>query len=205
MAIARTRVVRIMPDGATQTSENQRVIARDMEGRLFQERRTFVPVPNPGNRQSLDRMNEYSDPVAHALYRCNPTAKVCDEFNYFPRNVATEQKAGVQPGGRTYLTRENLGGEVIEGQQVLHTRETLTIYAETAGNSKNILRTVDYWYSPLLGVNVKEERHDPRDGDQALWLTDLNLSAPDPSAFQVPSRYRIVDHRHPQAQTHGAQ
>lgn len=200
MAIARTLVVRRMSDGSTQTSENQRVIARDMEGRIFQERRTFVPVPDPDNRQSLVRIDEYSDPVAHTVYRCNPYAKVCGLFSYFPRAASPERPAGVQPGGHSYLTRQSLGADVMDGQEVLHTRETFTVYAETAGNTKNIIRTVDFWYSPQLGVNVREERHDPRDGDQTLWLTDLTSSAPDPAVFQVPSGYRIIDHRNPQPQ-----
>ncbi|MGH9343612.1 MAG: hypothetical protein ACRD19_07620 [Terriglobia bacterium] len=47
-------------------------------------------------------------------------------------------------------------------------------------------------------------RHDPRYGDQTLWLTQLSLSAPDPSVFQPPAAYRIVDHRHPMPQTPAA-
>lgn len=201
MAIAKTLVVRTMPDGSTVTDENQRIVARDMEGRIFQERRSFTPVPNPDNRQSLVRINEYSDPVAHTLYKCDPYMKVCNLFYYFPRAQNAERPAGVQPGGRTYLTRENLGTDLVQGQEAQHTRETLTVYAQTAGNTRNIIRTVDYWYSPQLGINLKEERHDPRDGDQTLWLTGLTLSAPDPSTFEVPPAYRIIDHRHPQGQS----
>jgi len=203
MAIAKTLVVRILEDGSTVTTQNQRVVARDMDGRIFQERRTFVPVPDPNNRQSMVRVVDYADPVAHTLYNCNPYSKVCNLFTYHPIMDAPERPAGLQPGGRTYLTRENLGTDTLEGQEVLHTREALTLTAETVGNTKTILRTVDYWYSPALGVNVKVVRHDPRDGDQTLWLTNLTLSAPDPSIFQVPSDYRIIDHRNPTPQTAG--
>ncbi|HEV2132720.1 MAG TPA: hypothetical protein VGR47_00520 [Terracidiphilus sp.] len=207
MAIAKTHVVRIMPDGSTVTSENQRVVARDTEGRIFQERRTFVPVPNPDNRQSMVRSQEYIDPLAHTLYLCNPYAKVCNLFPYVTRPEAADRPVGVQPGGKTYLTRENLGSDLIGGQVVLHTRETLTVYAETIGNTKNIIRTEDYWYSPQLGINVRVQRQDPRDGEQTLWLTGLTLSAPDPAVFRVPQGYRIVDHRNPQrpAPANGAQ
>jgi len=92
----------------------------------------------------------------------------------------------------------------VDGQEALHTRETLTVFSATIGNTKDIIRTVDYWYSPTLGINLKVERHDPRDGDQILWLTDLTLSAPDASEFQVPSACRIIDHRNPQAPPNGA-
>jgi hypothetical protein len=201
MAIARTRVVRILPEGSTITSENQRVVARDMDGRIFQERRSFTPVPNPENRQSMVQLDEYSDPVAHMLYRCSPQARVCNLFPYMAPMAVADRPVGVQPGRRTYLTRENLGTELLDGQEVLHTRETLTVYAGTIGNTGTIIRKVDYWYSPQLGINIKEERHDPRDGDQTLWLSDMVLSVADPSVFQIPSGYRIIDHRRPQAQT----
>ena len=200
MAIAKTLVVRVMPDGSTITSENARVVARDMDGRIFQERRRFVPVPNPQNRQSTVRVNEYTDPTAHTLYNCNPYEKVCNLFFYSPMMDQPPTPVGLQPGGRTYLTRENLGTEMFDGQEAIHTRETLTVFSETAGNTKNIIRVCDYWYSPSLGINLKVVRHDPRDGDQTLWLENLSLSAPDPGVFRPPSDFRLVDHMHPQAQ-----
>jgi hypothetical protein len=202
MAIAKTTWVQILPDGSTITWQNQRVVARDMDGRIFQERRTFVPVPDPTNSQSVAYVNQFDDPVAHTMSICNVFMKVCNEFAYHPATQARDTPAGLQPGGRTYLTRENLGADLIDDQEALHTRETLTVFSQTVGNTKNIIRTVDYWYSPTLNVNLKVVRHDPRDGDQTLWLTDLNLSAPDPSVFQIPSQYRIVDHRDPQPQAH---
>lgn len=199
MAIAKTTWVKILPDGSTLTRQNQRVVARDMDGRVFQERRTFVPVPNPSNRQSVAYVNQYVDPVAHTLTTCNVFNRICNEFFYHPVTQTVDRRVGLQPGGRTYLTRETLNTEQMDGQEVLHTRETLTVFSETIGNTKNIIRSVDYWYSPALNVNLKVERHDPRDGDQTLWLTDLTTSAPDAKVFQVPSGYRIVDHRHPQS------
>lgn len=205
MAIAKTTWVQILPDGSTITRQNQRVVARDMEGRIFQERRTFVPVPDPSNRQSIAYAKEYDDPVAHTRIICSVFTKSCNEFLYRPVIQAKDIPPGLQPGGRTFLTRENLGADLVDGQEALHSRETLTVFSATIGNTKNIIRTVDYWYSPTLRINLKVERHDPRDGGQTLWLTDLNLSAPDPSQFEVPSSYRIIDHRNPQAPSNGAQ
>jgi len=205
MADAKTTWVQILPDGSTVTRQNERVVARDMDGRLFQERRTFVPVPNPTTRQSTPYVNEFDDPVAHTRNICIVATKTCNEFVYRPAIQTKDRPAGLQPGGRTFLTRESLGADLVDGQEALHTRETLAVFSATIGNTKNIIRSVDYWYSPKLGINLKVERHDPRDGDQTLWLTNLTLSAPEPSQFQVPSGYRIVDHRNPQAPSNGAQ
>ena len=194
MAIARTTWVRTLPDGSTETHENQRVVARDMDGRTFQERRTFIPVPAVGNEQSEAYLLVYTDPVAHTATNCSVPAKTCRLMNsYEPMERRPEAPAGLQPDGTTYLTRENLGIDTYEGLEVQRSRETFTFFKQSAGNTKIILRVIDYWYSPVLGVNVKVVRHDPRDGDQTLWLTDISQTAADPTTFQIPSGYRVLD------------
>ncbi|HZP05091.1 MAG TPA: hypothetical protein VFB43_09335 [Terracidiphilus sp.] len=194
-AIAKTTWVQILPDNSTITYQNERVVARDMDGRIFQERRTFVPVPDDGKQQSRAHMLDYSDPVEHTLYRCNPAGKICNLFPYYQPATQPLRPAGLQPDQMSFLTRENLGTDTFEGLEVQRTRETFTFYKESIGNTKTILRVVDYWYSPDLGVNVKVVRHDPRDGDQTLWLTDISRSAADQSYFKIPSGFRIIDHR----------
>ena len=195
MAIAKTLWVQTLPDGSTVTRQNERVVARDMDGRIFQERRTFIPVPDDGKQQSIAYQNEYTDPVAHTLYSCNPGAKICDRSVYFDAGKEPEIPAGLQPDGISWLTRENLGVDNFEGLEVQRTRETFTFFRQKIGNTKTILRVVDYWYSPSLGVNVKVVRHDPRDGDQTLWLTSISTTAADPSTFQVPAGYQVFDRR----------
>jgi hypothetical protein len=198
-AVAKTLVVRTLPDGSTVTDQNERHIARDVDGRIFEERVTFVPVPDDGARKMRVHAVDYSDPVNHTSYHCDTRFKVCQLGEYHDGFVeAPATPVGLQPGRRTYLTRENLGTDTFAGLEVQRSRETLTLATQSVGNTRTILRTVDYWYSPSLGVNVQVKRHDPRDGDQALWLTDVSLSAPDPETFRVPADYRVVDHRHPQ-------
>lgn len=193
-AIAHTTWVRTLPDGSTVTTENARVVARDGEGRIFQERRTFVPVPNPKSEESRAYATEYDDPVARTIYRCIPEAKTCNEFPFFMAPEA-DRPAGLQPDGTTYLARENLGADTFAGLDVVRTRETYTFYRASIGNTNTILRTIEFWYSPALGVNLQVKRHDPRDGDQTLWLSGLSLSGVSPKYFQVPTDYRIIDHR----------
>ena len=195
MAIAKTVWVQTLPDGSTVTRQNERVVARDMDGRIFQERRTFIPVPDDGKQQSVAYVNEYSDPAAHTMYSCFPGPKICNLATYFGLLNEASVPVGLQRDGISFLTRENLGADTIEGLPVQRTRETFTFFKEKIGNTKTILRVVDYWYSPTLDVNVKVVRHDPRDGDQTLWLTNISTTAADPSTFQVPADFKINDRR----------
>ncbi len=195
MAIAKTLWVRTLPDGSTVTTQNARVVARDMDGRIFQERRTFAPVPGDENHQSIAYLKEYTDPVAHTIYSCYPGSKFCNVESYIEPLNQPDVPAGLQPDGISFMTRENLGVDTIEGLDVQRTRETYTIFKDKIGNTKTILRVVDYWYSAALGINVKVVRHDPRDGDQTLWLTNISTTAADPSNFKAPAGYRIFDRR----------
>jgi hypothetical protein len=194
-ATAKTVWVKIMPDDSTITTWNERTVARDMDGRIFQERRFLVP--DDGKHQPELRVLEYSDPLQHTFYNCNPYSKSCDLSNYFPPGIQPLTPEGLQPDGTTYLTRENLGVDTFEGLDVQHSRETFTYYRQTIGNTKTILRTVEYWYSPALGINVQVKRHDPRDGDHTLWLTNISLTAADPETFKAPADYQMFDRRTP--------
>jgi hypothetical protein len=194
-ATARTLWVRTLPGGSTVTTENARVVARDAEGRVFEQRVTFVPVPNDGKHQSRVHATDYYDPVDHIRYHCDTALEVCNLFDYYDRATDAVMPTGLQPDKTSYLTREDLGVDTFAGLEVQKSRETTTLYTETVGNTRTILRTVDYWYSPALGVNLQVKRHDPRDGDQTLWISDISLTASDPETFKVPASYRVIDHR----------
>lgn len=197
-ATARTVWVRTLPDGSTVTMENARLITRDADGRIFQERVTFTPVPNANNRKAFVHATDYTDPVVHTHYHCDTVPRVCNLFEYNAPAADAVTPTGLQPDKTTYLTREDQGTETYQGLEVQRSRETTSLYSGTVGNTSTILRTVEYWYSPALGINVKVVRHDPRDGDQTLWLTNLSPSAAGEEKFQPPADFRIVDHRNPQ-------
>ena len=196
-ATAKTTSVRTLPDGSTVTAENSRTVTRDGEGRIFEQRVTFVPVPNDGKHEMRVHATDYYDPVEHTHYHCDTNPKTCDLVDYYApvNDAAMLAPAGLQPDKTTFVTRENLGVDTFAGIEVQRSRETTTVYKETIGNTRTILRTVDYWYSPALGVNVQVKRHDPRDGDQTLWLTDVSLTASEPDTYKAPADYRVFDRR----------
>jgi hypothetical protein len=199
-ATAVTLWVRTLPDGSTVSSQNSRQVARDTDGRIYQQRATFVPLPKTANAESRVYATDYDDPIEHKWYHCMPAIKICNLFGYYvPANMAIVP-TGLQPDKTSFITREDLGSETLAGLEVQHSRETTTVYSGAVGNTRTILRTCEYWYSSALGINIKVKRQDPRDGDQTLWLKDVSLSEPEPLKFKIPADYRIVDHRHPEAQ-----
>jgi hypothetical protein len=99
--------------------------------------------------------------------------------------------------GTRGLSRENLATDTIDGLNVVGTRETLTMKADTAGNNQPISSTEEYWYSPELEVNLSVTRKDPQTGTLVIHVVDRSRSEPDPSLFQVPENFVVEDHRRP--------
>ncbi len=102
---------------------------------------------------------------------------------------------GSLDNGKRTLTRESIGHDVIDGINVVGTRETLTIAANVVGNSQPVVVTREFWYSPDLQVNLTITRKDPREGTQTVRLSDVSRTEPDPALFKVPAGFQV---QHPE-------
>jgi hypothetical protein len=103
--------------------------------------------------------------------------------------------AGPIDNGTRYLTRESLGSDVIDGLNVIGTRETISINPGVVGNSQPLVSTREFWYSPDLQVNLSVARKDPREGTQVIHVVDLSRFEPDAAQFQAPAGFAIQDLR----------
>jgi hypothetical protein len=65
------------------------------------------------------------------------------------------------------------------------------------GNERPLVSTREFWYSDELQTNLKVTRVDPREGTQAIWITDLSTAEPDPHLFEIPLGYSVRDLREP--------
>jgi hypothetical protein len=88
---------------------------------------------------------------------------------------------------------EQLGKQVMEGVEVEGTRETTSIPAGQMGNERAIDMVFERWYSPRLQTVVMSRRSDPRMGDTVYRLTNISLSEPPASLFQVPAGYTVKE------------
>ncbi len=189
-----TKTVRRLDDGNTVTLQNHRTIARDSAGRIYEERRLFLPEGD--SRPNAISQIELSDPATHMLVVCQPSAHTCTIRNYFARpSPAPVVPAGPYRNGTGFLTRESLGKKLLNGVEVVGTRESSTTNAGTFGNNRPISVVKEFWYSPVLGINVTEKRQDPRFGDESFTVGDIVLGEPDAGLLKIPPHYQVTDMR----------
>src|ERR1700723_855476 len=77
-----TEAVKYAADGTTMTFVNERHIARDTQGRIYEER--WFLVPKNGNMQSKMNWIQLIDPKQRTLYNCSPAKHMCDLLSYDP-------------------------------------------------------------------------------------------------------------------------
>jgi hypothetical protein len=194
-ATVNTEWIRQLPDGSTIILKNRRAIARDIAGRIFQERSSLVP--DGGQIESAVSQIEISDPVSHELYICVPSERVCQLKLFSPPDSPRSAAAGAVRRGPGSPGLEDLGKQSIGGLETVGTRETTVIPTGAIGNNSPLLTNREFWYSPQLGVNLISRRQDPRFGSQNFEVTDIALGEPDARLFAIPSGSKILDLRKP--------
>jgi hypothetical protein len=185
------QVTRHLADGGTVVIQNHRLVVRDSQGNIYQERRTLVPPDQEPRVRSI----EISSPVTHTKYFCDPGLTQCELRDYYAREEEPTVAAAPGTNENPNFKRTDLGTKTIEGVDAIGTRETLTIPAGARGNSAVMENTREYWYSPELQLNLRVLRITPLEGDQSLAITDLKLADPDPQLFVIPANAKIVDSR----------
>jgi len=191
-ATVNTEWTRLLEDGATQVRKNVRLIARDGQGRVFQERRWLEPPQGPGQYR-LTR-TEIMDPIARTVALCEPNQRSCELRVYRPAEWGVLPPNAVVNRGPA-LHSEPLGTQTVDGLELIGTRETLTIGPAVVGSDRPLTVDTEFWYSPKLQLNVNTKRVDPRSGTEVYQVTNINQAEPDPSLFVPPANARIVDHR----------
>ena len=65
------------------------------------------------------------------------------------------------------------------------------------GNDRKMTVENEFWWSPQLGLNLSSIKIDPRIGKQTFTVTNLVQGDPDPSLFQLPAGFEVVDRGKP--------
>lgn len=189
---------RKLEDGSTVTTQLFAVVARDSQGRIYRERRHFVPA-NSNQEPRLEEVMVF-DPTAGTKTACTLATHECSITAYHASTSFRPLPAGTFAQGTRHLTREDLGANVIDDLNAIGTRETTYINEGAVGNDRPLVTTREFWYSPDLETNVSVTRQDPTDGTQIIKLIDLSRSEPDAALFEIPTGYAMHDLRRPAVQ-----
>jgi hypothetical protein len=111
------------------------------------------------------------------------------------RRIATlpPNSAQTGPGFRRQIQHESLGTKTINGILVNGSRTTSTIPEGAQGNDRPIKTVSESWISPDLKEVIESTTLDPRNGESISRLVDIELGNPDPSLFEIPADYQVVD------------
>lgn len=195
-----TEWVRFAPDGGTITFVNERHIARDGRGRIYEERWALVPkFHSDGDVPSKMTWIQIADPKLHTLYNCNTEKHVCDLVAYDPSKDLTAAQPRTPPGTGVVdhgpFTLEDLGTKNIAGVDTVGIRETYRIEAGAMGNDQPMTSVKEEWHSQELGINLLSIRSGPMVGKQTFTVVELTATEPDPQQFELPSGYKVNDQR----------
>ncbi|HZD48422.1 MAG TPA: hypothetical protein VE178_06725 [Silvibacterium sp.] len=192
-----TEWARPLTGGGSYTFQNERHIARDSFGRVYQER--WYLVPKNGKIKTQMYYIQIFDLVAHTSYWCNVPEKVCALRPYNPPPEVTfgteVGEKGVLPDGWGFVTQEDLGKRNLNGVDTSGVRETRTINPWMVGNDRPMEIIREYWHSAALNINLLSTISDPRMGTQNFTITEISTSEPDAQLFLPPTGYKIVDQR----------
>jgi hypothetical protein len=188
---------RPLNNGGTFTVVNSRPIKRDSAGRIYQER--WLMSPKGSNIPSRMSWIQIADPVAHTLYQCSARQKVCEletlgdsvTARFDPARFRTTPLKD-DKGTRTH---EDLGAQFFVGLPVHEYRDTMTLNTGVLGNDMPMSTVRQYRFCAELGFNLSSLLEAPQIGRQTFIVTEISTSEPDPSFFQPPQGYKVVDHR----------
>ena len=197
--------VQMLTDGTKTTTTFVEYVWRDAEGRT---RRELIRNDNSGAQY---RSVIITDPVGGVYLKWeegNPSAKQI--VNVWP--VTRAQRVTAPPASapptlpnpaamvstpdyrREVLTPQYINGVYSEGTRTVH-----SFRLEGESSNRVIEVTNEIWISSDLRIIVRRVHEDPRSGTEATNVTDVVRGDPDPSLFQAPEGYDVVDHR---AQNH---
>jgi hypothetical protein len=193
-----TESVKYAADGGTMTFVNQRHIARNADGRIYEER--WYLVPKGSNVKSTMNWIQLADPKQHTLYNCSPQRHICDLLVYNPESdlsAASLRKGSTHPleNGEGSDVWEDLGTRNILGIETEGVRETTVTNVGVLGNDQPLNSVSEYWHSQQLGLNLLSIRSSPYFGKQTFTITEISTGDPDAQLFQLPAGYTVNDQR----------
>jgi hypothetical protein len=213
-----TEHVQTLADGTHITQASQKAMFyRDSQGRTRIEHTFMMPPGAAAAGGVAPSLVEINDPVAGAHYTLDARARTAHKFSFpsatpspAPNSTsASGRMLSLQPASRAAVAQrsaasdgqaqrpqfshESLGTQMIEGILAEGTRTTILYPIGFFGNDRPMTTVSETWMSSELKTAVLSKNSDPRNGESTTKLTNISRVEPDPSLFQVPPDYEIVD------------
>jgi hypothetical protein len=180
-------------------------IARDAQGRIYNERRALVPTTFRGEPLLMEA--HIFDPLTRLNTFYVPPSHVARQSTLSPASVARRVSAPPPiPGAITpprpgqtqpLITQTDLGEQLIDDTILRGTQKQRTIPAVASGTGLPVTITDQYWYAPDLFVYLIVKHDDPRTGEQIVAVTHIDRHEPPAQRFEVPAGFKIVDETPP--------
>lgn len=191
-AVVEISSTQTLANGSTETKHTVENIARDSQGRIYNELRVLVPDSFKGEPPVVSF--HIFDPVAGLNTFLNLETHLARQSNWAPRPTLAEpgDPAIVAPHD-PLVARQDLGIQTVENVPVRGTRKITTVPAADSGTGNTIEVVDEIWYSEELHLNMLVKHDDPRSGQQIVTITHLDRAEPAHSWFEIPPNYKIVD------------
>jgi hypothetical protein len=184
----------VLDDGSSVKKKTFNNIARDSQGRIYNERRSLVPDTFNGTPPVISmhiydpdtKLNTFLEVDTHL-------ARQSVRLETAPALAMAQGRGSVVPVNRPGYQEQDLGTESMENVAVHGVRKIRTVSAAASGTGKPVIVTDEYWYSEELHLNMLVKHDDPRTGQQIVTITQVNRAEPPASTFEIPADYKIVD------------
>lgn len=192
MAVVEVDSTQVLADGSTLSKKSIANIARDSQGRIYNERRQLVSPSFAGQPPILSF--HIFDPETRLSIFVNPATRVARQATLpAPTPVADQNPDSLYSAHKPPSNGEDLGTQVMENVLARGIRVSRTVPAAASGTGKPVIVTDEYWYSDELHLNMLVKHEDPRTGQQIVSVTRLARTEPDEAIFKVPAGFKIVD------------
>ena len=201
-AVVEITSTQTLADGSHIVTRVKALSYRDSSGRVGYQ--SFTVTDTDKGASEAPNMIEIYDPVAGLVYTILPFRNAAwrsklsgpvPAVGDLPRHVISAIAAASSsvPDPEVKFVVEDLGSQKMQGVLAIGSRSIRTIPVGVEGNDRELTVTNEYWVSRDLGFTLLKKTSDPRSKDREMRVTSLELSEPDPTLFQVPVGYTIID------------
>lgn len=175
---------RPMEHGDVERKRTINQIARDSNGRIYNERRQLEPESFHGSPPLIE---------AHIFDPRTRIKTLYDPVTHIARQRVLPEPPKTDDSPSPWIKVEDLGTTILNGLKAKGTRRTFTFVALAGSKETPVVVVEESWYSEDLHINLLSRSIDPRRGIEMTALSGIRREEPPGDLFEVPAGYKTVD------------